>query len=125
VFGAVGPDHVPLFAFEAAQVSVVLPFSFHSETISDINELRKELENTWALAIVAFCVALLIPTIIKAERMPIIAITTSNSIKVKDLDRGLFIVGIPNNYLALSLQILNLGKQQQSLLEIWSCLISI
>jgi hypothetical protein len=47
-----------------------------------IKEFLRELEKTCALAMVALCVVEFIPTTIKADKIPIIAITTSNSISV-------------------------------------------
>jgi len=45
-----------------------------------------ELENAWPLAIFAFDETPAMETIMKAEMIPIITMTTSISMRVKDLD---------------------------------------
>ena len=60
------------------------PSNFHSETRFASMESRREVAKTLDLAKLALAIAPLMPAMINPDRMPIIAITTKSSIRVKD-----------------------------------------
>jgi len=57
----------------------------HSDTRFIIREFLIELENAWPLAIVALEETPAMETIMKAERIPTMTMTTNISMRVKDL----------------------------------------